>query len=84
MAFFKHSSLALLLSLGYQANAGEVAELRKNCFPCTGYGFRYCADDPNLVNLNGDKCYEYDSDKAEYCEDFNFYENRLLCDEVEI
>ena len=72
--------LGLLMSIGL-AQGEEIANLRKQCFPCTGYGFRYCADDPNLVNLNGDKCYRFASDKNEFCKDFNFYENRLLCDE---
>ena len=57
MAASKYSCLALLMSIGIETNAQEVEVLRDQCFPCLGYGFRYCADDPNLVNLNGDKCY---------------------------
>ena len=75
--------LRLLMSIGL-TKGDEVEDLRKQCFPCTAYGFRYCADDANLVNLNGDKCYQYATDKAEFCEEFNFYENRLLCDEIQI
>ena len=61
----------------------EIKDLRKQCVPCTAFGFRYCADDDNLVNLNGDKCYRSADDKQEFCKDFNFFSNHLLCDEVE-
>ena len=65
------------------ADAAEIRSLRKQCIPCIAFGFRYCADDDNLVNLNGNKCYEFASDKAEYCSDFNFYDNKILCEEEE-
>ena len=64
-------------------NAGEIRLLRKQCLPCVAFGYRYCADDDNLVNLNGNKCYEFGTDKEEYCADFGFYNNRLLCEEEE-
>ena len=66
------------------AEAAEIRSLRKQCIPCLAFGFRYCADDDNLVNLNGNKCYEFDSDKAEFCADFNFYDNKILCEEEEL
>jgi hypothetical protein len=36
------------------------------------------------VNLNGNKCYRNPGDKEEFCADFNFLDNRLLCDEEEL
>ena len=71
---------AMLADIGLTA---EIRDLRKQCVPCTGFGFRYCQDDENLVNLNGNKCYESADDKQEFCRDFNFFSNHLLCDEVE-
>ena len=64
-------------------SGGEVRSLRKQCLPCIAFGYRYCADDDNLVNLNGNKCYEFPSDKQEHCADFDFYSNRILCEEEE-
>ena len=37
-----------------------------------------------MVNLNGNKCYEFSEDKEQYCADFGFYNNRLLCEEEEL
>ena len=83
-AMFKLSMLALLLSNLETARAAHIPNLFKQCYPCTAYGFCYCADDPNLVNLNGDKCYSSIDDKATYCNDFNFFSNPLLCAEVSL
>jgi len=60
--------------------AGEMTEFRDQCLACTSYGFNYCLNDPNLVNLNQDRCYEFKTDKAQYCPDFDFIANSMLCD----
>ena len=67
-----------------EVQAAHIPLLFKQCYPCTAYGFYYCQDDPNLVNLNGDKCYSSIDDKPTYCNDFNFFSNPLLCDEVSL
>ena len=45
-------------------NGHELAIMDHRCIPCTGYNYDYCMDDPNLVNLNGNKCYTLREDKA--------------------
>ena len=80
----KFSMLALLFSELETVEGAHIPNLFKQCYPCTAYGFYYCADDPNLVNLNGDKCYSSIDDKATYCNDFNFFSNPLLCAEVSL
>jgi hypothetical protein len=49
------------------------------CLPCAAYGFNYCLDDPNLVNLNKNKCYEFQSDKEKYCKEFDMMNNFIMC-----
>ena len=75
---------AVFLAIGSLVSADEVRSLRKQCLPCIAFGYRYCADDDNLVNLNGNKCYEFATDKEEHCADFHFYDNRILCEEEEL
>ena len=77
-------SLALLFVTITKVQSAHIPLLFKQCYPCTAYGFYYCQDDPNLVNLNGDKCYSSIDDKPTYCNDFNFFSNPLLCDEVSL
>ena len=74
---------AVISALIALTTADEIRSLRKQCLPCVAFGYRYCADDDNLVNLNGNKCYEFSTDKAEFCQDFDFYNNRILCEEEE-
>ena len=62
--------------------AVEIPELRNSCIACTGFGNWFCADDPNLVNLNSEKCYTSAGDKTQYCRTFNFFDNSMLCDTV--
>ena len=81
---FAVTMLTLLVTNLQTAQAAHIPNLFKQCYPCTAYGFYYCADDPNLVNLNGDKCYSSIDDKATYCNDFNFFSNPLLCAEVSL
>ena len=77
-------SLALLIVTISKVQSAHIPLLFKQCYPCTAYGFYYCQDDPNLVNLNGDKCYSSIDDKPTYCNDFNFFSNPHLCDEVSL
>lgn len=53
--------------------------MKNKCYPCTAFNFDYCKDDDNLVNLNGDKCYQYREDKKTYCANFTFSHNPLMC-----
>ncbi len=71
---------ALLISV---VSADEYRDFKKQCYPCVAFGYNYCKDDPNLVNLNADKCYTLGSDKQDYCRDFTFIDNRMLCEELE-
>ena len=73
-------SITLLVNV---SRAEEAPEFKKNCYPCTANGYYYCKDDPNLVNLNADKCYTSGRDMESECRDFEFISNRILCDEVE-
>ena len=77
------ASTLILLNIA-EVQTAHIPLLFKQCYPCTAYGFYYCQDDPNLVNLNGDKCYSSIDDKPTYCNDFNFFSNPLLCDEVSL
>ena len=54
----------LLLSLATLITAVEIPQLRNQCIACTGFGNFFCADDPNLVNLNSEKCYTTAADKT--------------------
>ena len=65
-------------------SAVELAIMEDRCLPCTGYNYDYCMDDPNLVNLNGKKCYTKREDKAQYCANFTFLHNPVLCDTVNL
>ena len=64
-----------IISLLSAVSAVHEPILYNECLPCTGYGYKYCADDPNLVNLAGNKCYTSDSDKEANCPDFDWYDN---------
>ena len=63
--------------------ADEIKSLRKQCYPCLAFDYRYCADDDNLVNLEGNKCFEK-GDKEKFCKDFIFIQNSILCEEEEL
>ena len=65
-------------------NGFELAIMDHKCIPCTGYNYDYCMDDPNLVNLNGNKCYTKRTDKAQYCANFTFLHNPILCSTVNL
>ncbi len=69
---------------GTTANAYELAIMDHKCLPCTGYNYDYCMDDPNLVNLNGHKCYTKREDKAQYCANFTYLHNPILCPTVNL
>lgn len=78
--FLKYTKcLGIIASLLAVVRTEELANLKNNCVPCVGYGFRYCVDDDNLVNLNANKCYSKDSDRAAKCADFPWLRNSLLC-----
>ena len=62
------------------ANGEEIPRLRDNCLPCTAYGFNFCMDDDNLINLNADRCYSTQADKQQFCSGFDLIKNSLLCD----
>ena len=62
----------------------ELAIMDHRCLPCTGYNYDYCMDDPNLVNLNGNKCYTKREDKQEFCANFTFLHNPLICNTVNL
>ena len=70
---------AALLGVTYSS---EVTQFREQCLLCTGFGNWWCLDDPNLVNLSKNRCYNSGEDKATYCNDFEFVRNPLLCDTV--
>ena len=55
--------------------AEEINFLKKMCIPCTGYGYFYCKEDSNLVNLNETRCYRDLSDKQTSCKEFDFFKN---------
>ena len=57
----------------------EMKSLIKNCQACTSYGYYYCEDDHNLVNINGTKCYSDANDKKSSCLFFNFFSNSYSC-----
>ena len=71
-------SLLLWTSL---VSCGQLPFLTDQCLMCTTYGYRYCQDDENLVNLDHDYCYEFQSDKEDNCQDFEFLKNPMLCEE---
>ena len=59
--------------------AEEITFLKNQCIPCTGYGYYYCKEDKNLVNLNETKCYRDVSDKLKSCKEFDFFKNPTNC-----
>ena len=65
-------------------SAEEITQLKDHCIPCTSLGYFYCRDDPNLINMNRDRCYSSLDDKNKYCKDFDFLRSNLLCDTVNI
>ena len=54
--------------------AAEVPVLWRQCYPCLAYKNYYCADNPNLVNLQADRCWDEIADGGKYCADFPFYQ----------
>ena len=80
----KNMVLIMLLSILSVVFASEITSLKNNCYPCTGFGFSFCKDDPNLVNLNKNKCYQSQEDKLEFCNGFDLISNYLLCEPVNI
>ena len=73
-----------LFLLPSSVSTTEVTQFRDQCYPCTAYKYKYCADAEILVNLNRDKCYTTLADKGEYCKDFDLYKNNLLCSDISL
>ena len=62
----------------------EIELFRDQCYPCLAYGYKYCADDEILVNLNRDKCFTTLADKETNCKDFDLYSNDILCSDLSL